>query len=244
MKPLKALGLSLALSTAFTLPAMAQYGHTNRGGGSAVVFANPDFSGQSLRVDGPITHLNRYRFNDKASSIRVRGGSWEVCTDPNFRGRCEVITYGEDRLNDIRLNDKITSIRPVAASYGGRYDRNPGYGRGNDHRRRGGQYGVNHNAPVVLFKDPDFRGNALPLDGAVPHLNPLRFNDSVSSIAVQNGAWEVCTDPNFRGRCQIITSSTSQLGYIRLNDNITSIRPAGRGYGYDRDRNRDYGRRW
>ncbi len=238
MRPLKALGLSLALSTALTLPAMAQYGHNTRGGGSAIVYANPDFSGQSLRVDGAITHLNRYRFNDKASSIRVRGGSWEVCTDPNFRGRCEIISYGEDRLNDIRLNDKITSIRPVAANYGGRYDRGRDYRRGGDRR-----YGTNYNAPVVLFKDPDFRGNALPLNGAVAHLNPLKFNDSVSSIAVQNGAWEVCTDPDFRGRCQIITASTSELGYVRLNDNITSIRPAGRGYGYDRDYGRDYGRR-
>ena len=236
MKPIKILGVSAALAATLALPALAEHGHRDRdyrGGGSAIIYSNPDFSGRSLRVTGPIPRLADYRFNDRASSIRITGGAWEVCVDANYRGRCEVFEYREDRLNDIRLNNKITSIRPVSYGYAGRrdrYDRGDGYGRGRDYGRGG------YNAPVVLFTNPDFRGNALPINGAVAHLNQLRFNDKVSSIAVQSGAWEVCTDPNFRGRCEIVTNSTPQLGYYRLNDNITSIRPAGRGYGYDDNR--------
>ncbi len=237
MTPLKTLGLSLALTTALTAPAAAQQAYHRGGGEAAIVYAHPDFRGQSLRVTGPITHLNRYRFNDKASSIRVTGGSWEFCVDPNFRGRCEIITYREGQLNDYRLNDKITSIRPV--SYRGGYDRRDRWGRG-DHRDRGPRYGgrggrydggYRGNAPIVLFADPNFRGKALPVDGAIPHLNPLRFNDKVSSIALKGGTWEVCIDPNFRGRCEVITGSVDNTSYYRLNDNITSIRPAGRHYG-------------
>ena len=210
MNPLKTLGLGLALTTSLALPAMADRPYHRGGGGEAIIYSNANFTGRSLRVTGAIPRLADYRFNDRASSIRVMGGAWEVCVDANYRGRCEIIEYREGYLNQMRLNNKITSIRPVSYGYGGRhdrYDRNDRYGRGNDYGY-GGRY------------------------------NALRFNDKTSSIAIQSGAWEVCTDPNFRGRCEIITGSTAELGYYRLNDNITSIRPAGRGYGYDRDRRR------
>lgn len=229
MPSLKAFGFSLTIATALALPATAQYGR--HGGGEAIVYAHPDFSGQSLRVTHAIPHLNRYRFNDKASSIRVTGGAWEVCVHPNYRGRCKIIRYREGQLNQIRLNDKITSIRPVSHRRDrwdrhDRWNRKDRWDRGRDRGYRG-----RGNAPVILFQHPDFRGDALPVDGAIPHLNRLRFNDRVSSIAIKSGAWEVCTDPNFRGRCEIIDHSVGQTNYYRLNDNITSIRPAGRGYG-------------
>ena len=102
---------------------------------------------------------------------------------------------------------------------------------GRDHEYGGRRGGYVRNAPVVLFEHPGFRGSALPVDGAIAHLKPLGFNDTVSSIAVKGGAWEVCSDPDFRGRCEIITGSVESTGYYRLNDNISSIRPAGRHYG-------------
>ena len=232
MTPFKILGLSIVASSALATPAAAQYGRHNSGAGEAIVYAHPDFRGQSLRVTHAIPHLNQYRFNDKASSIRVTGGAWEVCVDPNYRGRCQIITYREGQLNQVRLNDKITSIRPVSdrgARHDGRgrndrWDRDDRWDRGRDRGYRG-----RGNAPVVLYQHPDFRGDALPVDGAIRHLNQLRFNDKVSSIAIQSGVWEVCTDPDFRGRCEIINRSVPQTNYYRLNDNITSIRPAGRG---------------
>lgn len=246
MIPLKKLALGFAALTAFAMPAMAQYGARGHGysGGSgvAVIYQHADFRGQSLRVTGPIAHLSEYRFNDKASSIRIHGGSWEVCVDPNFRGRCEILSYREDQLNEFRLNDKISSIRPVADRWGRndrRYDRGGHHGRDNRYDRRRG-YDRGHrghgNAPMILFADPQYRGSALPVNGAIPHLNRLRFNDKVSSIVINRGVWEVCTDPNFRGRCEIIDRSVDETGYYRLNDNITSVRPAGynRRPGYNR----------
>ena len=244
MSPLKTIALTCAATAALTLPAMAQYGPRGHGPaegeGAAILYQHSDFRGQSIRVTGPIPHLSQYRFNDTASSIRIQGGSWEVCVDPNFRGRCEILTYPEGELGQLRLNDNISSIRPVAGwghDRGGwrdrprghdrRYDDRPGYGRGG---YGGGRYGRN-DAPVVLFEDADYRGDALPVNGAIPHLNQLRFNDKVSSIAINSGAWEVCTDPNYRGHCEVISRSVGETGYYRLNDNITSIRPAGRGYG-------------
>ena len=244
MTLLKTIGLTLALSSATAAPALAQQAYHRGGGASAIVYAHPDFRGHSVRVTGPVDTLKRYGLNDKASSVRITGGSWEVCVDPNFRGRCEVISYNQDELNDYRLNDKITSIRPV--NYRGGHDRGDRWGRHDGYRDRGhggrpgygdrgprgpGYGGGYDNAPVTLFKDPDFRGGALPVSGAVPSLADYRFNDTISSIAVRGGAWEVCSDPNFRGRCEIFTSSVGSTKYYRLNDNISSIRPAGRNYG-------------
>ncbi|WP_018148646.1 beta/gamma crystallin-related protein [Henriciella marina] len=244
MTLLKTMALGAAAVTALALPAMAQYGPRGHGAGvggdAATIYVHPDFRGKSLRVTGPITHLHEYGFNDKVSSIRIERGTWEVCVDPDFRGRCEILTYRAGELNDYRLNDKITSIRPIARRLGdnqwpdgrrgrGRGDRfDPPPGHNRDAYGRGGH--GRGDAPVILFADPQFRGNALPVDGAIPHLNELRFNDKVSSIVVNSGVWEVCTDPNYRGRCEIIDRSVDQTNFYRLNDNITSIRPAARGY--------------
>jgi Beta/Gamma crystallin len=98
---------------------------------------------------------------------------------------------------------------------------------------RGGHGGV------VLHADAGFRGEAIDVDGAIPDLKRLRFNDRVSSISISSGAWEVCADANFRGRCATIDTSVSRLNDLRLNDNVSSLRPVGYGYGGDRGRSAD-----
>ncbi|KCZ91807.1 beta/gamma crystallin-related protein [Hyphomonas johnsonii] len=96
------------------------------------------------------------------------------------------------------------------------------------------RHGPAHGGGVILYADAGFSGAGLEIDGAVPDLARLRFNDKVSSIAMRSGAWEVCTDANFRGRCRIIDTSVSRLSALRLNDNISSLRPAGYGAGAPR----------
>ena len=98
---------------------------------------------------------------------------------------------------------------------------------------RGGHGGA------VLHADGNFRGEAIEVNGAVPDLSRVRFNDRVSSITIGSGVWEVCSDANFKGRCATIDTSVSRLASLRMNDNISSIRPAG----YDR-RGADRGRGW
>ncbi|KCZ60014.1 beta/gamma crystallin-related protein [Hyphomonas chukchiensis] len=97
---------------------------------------------------------------------------------------------------------------------------------------RGGHGGV------VLHADGNFRGEAIEVNGAVPDLSRVRFNDRVSSISIGSGIWEVCSDANFKGRCATIDTSVSRLGDLRLNDNISSIRPVGYGRGGVAERGR------
>ena len=104
-----------------------------------------------------------------------------------------------------------TLALPASADYRGGHDT----WRGGDFQGRQGG--------AVLYSDAGFRGEAVRIDGAVPSLSRIGFNDRASSIAINRGVWEVCVDANFRGRCEIIDASAGRLNAYRLNDNIVII---------------------
>jgi hypothetical protein len=53
-------------------------------------------------------------FNDRASSVIVRGGWWEACEDARFGGQCVTLRPGSyANLAAMGLNDRISSVRPV-----------------------------------------------------------------------------------------------------------------------------------
>ncbi len=89
-----------------------------------------------------------------------------------------------------------------------------------------GHYGA-RGASVTLYTDSYDRGASLGLNRGVRDLSRYRFNDTVSSIQIRSGKWEVCEHANFQGRCEIIDASIDRLNGLRLNDSISSIRPVG-----------------
>lgn len=227
------------------------FGNTRRNY-SLILFEDPGLRGAGYGVSGEIRHLRHTGFNDEVSSIAVRQGSWQVCSDPDFRGNCQVVTNDTLELRRFGLNDNISSVRPVNQRDWNDRDRrdDDDWGRwghrddddcsrrldeDDDWRRWGNddRYGRDHrSAGVILYTDPDGRGRALPVDGAIRYLQPLGFNDNISSIRVNSGRWEICSDPDYRGRCRVIDNSIGYTLHIQLNDNISSIRPAyGRGGG-------------
>ena len=83
-------------------------------GGYVRFFERGGFEGRSFTTDRPIGNLERFGFNDRASSAVVRGGRWELCEDARFSGRCVVLRPG--RYPDLRamgLNNQVSSVRPV-----------------------------------------------------------------------------------------------------------------------------------
>ena len=89
-------------------------------------FENDGFSGRSFTADQQIGNLDRYGFNDRASSAIVRSGWWEACEDARFEGRCVVLRPGSyGSLSSMGLNDRISSVRPAQPQAAG-----PDYGRG------------------------------------------------------------------------------------------------------------------
>jgi hypothetical protein len=84
-------------------------------GQSTITFHEREgFGGRWFSTDKRIGNFNRFGFNDRANSVKVRGGRWEVCTAPRFEGRCVVLRRGDyPSLREAGLEDRISSARPV-----------------------------------------------------------------------------------------------------------------------------------
>ena len=82
--------------------------------GQVTLYEHDGFRGRAFTADGPVRNLERFGFNDLASSVVVDHGRWEACELPRFEGRCVVLRRGSyDSLRRLGLNDRISSIRPI-----------------------------------------------------------------------------------------------------------------------------------
>ena len=102
---------------------------------STITFYEQDgFHGRWFSTDRRINNFQRFGFNDRANSVKVRGGRWEACTGPRFEGRCVVLRRGDyPSLREAGLDDRISSVRPVQR--GSReWDRREPYDRVSDRR--------------------------------------------------------------------------------------------------------------
>lgn len=82
-----------------------------------VFYENNNFQGRSFTAETRIDSLNRYGFNDRASSIEVFSDRWEVCEDEHSSGRCIVLRPGHyPSLAAMGLNDRVSSARMLDAA--------------------------------------------------------------------------------------------------------------------------------
>ncbi|MES2958899.1 MAG: beta/gamma crystallin-related protein [Pseudomonadota bacterium] len=80
-------------------------------------YEHEGFQGRSFTTEGALPSLQRAGFNDRASSVVVRGERWEVCSDDRFRGQCVVLRRGQyPSLAAMGLNDRVSSVRTVATN--------------------------------------------------------------------------------------------------------------------------------
>lgn len=76
------------------------------------LYEHDDFRGRAVTADRPIVNLDRIQFNDKASSVSIRGGWWDLCEDAGFSGRCITLGPGNyPSLGSMGMNDKVSSVR-------------------------------------------------------------------------------------------------------------------------------------
>jgi hypothetical protein len=196
--------------------ASAQFGW--RGG--VTVYTDDNFRGQSATLRGDTPSLVPLGLNDRVRSIRIPDGqAWEVCVDVDYGNQCQVIEGSVADLGSMGWGDRISSLRRVGGtSASRRYD--PYYGD----NRPVGTGGVVNGATV--FTDPNFRGQAVSLRGAVSNLVPSGLNDKISSIQIPDGeAWEVCADVEYGNQCQVFSGSVADLRGMGWNDRISSMRP-------------------
>lgn len=80
-------------------------------------YEGQDFEGRSFTTRKQIDNLERFGFNDRASSVIVARDRWEVCEDARFGGTCVVLRPGRyPSLAAMGLGDRVSSLRMVKRS--------------------------------------------------------------------------------------------------------------------------------
>ena len=64
-------------------------------GGQVTFYEREGFEGRTFTTKKSVNALDRYGFNDRASSVVVQGNDrWEVCDDAQYKGRCAILRPG------------------------------------------------------------------------------------------------------------------------------------------------------
>lgn len=207
------------------------------------LYEHDGYQGRSFTTERTVNNLERSGFNDRSSSVVVRGNRserWEVCEDKRFRGRCVILRRGEyPSLAAMGLNDRVSSVRSVARN--ARYDE--------------GRYAPvpapAQASQVVFYEHDGFQGRSFTADTPVGDFRRSGFNDRASSAAVRGERWEVCEDVQYSGRCVVLRPGQyASLSAMGLNDRISSVRAVSATSRFEDDRYApqpavvyDYGRR-
>ena len=80
---------------------------------------------------------------------------------------------------------------------------------------------------IILYKDDNFRGQQLVVEGPVDRIKTLHFDDRVSSVRVMSGTWLLCGDDVYRGECITVSHDEPRLGRLNFDDKLSSLRPVG-----------------
>jgi len=211
--------------------------------GELTLFADSDFRGARVTLQGDARDLRQLNFNDRVSSLVVRSGTWELCQDNNFGGRCAQFGPGEYRALP-NFNDAISSVREITrggqGGQGGWRDGDRDARREEwrerereEHREErreeaqaqyGGDYGrPRDGAQVVLFAGPRFEGPQVAVGSDVRSMDDIGFNDRAVSIIIREGQWEFCEHGDFRGQC--IVYGPGRYPFLEgMNNRISSMR--------------------
>lgn len=177
-----------------TLGALLIAGSTVAAAQEVVLFQNENFSGPRYSANSSVQDLARVGFNDRASSVTIRGGSWQLCADAYFRGQCVTLSPGEyPSLRAMGLSNQVSSLRETGWSGGG--------GGGGGGNRPGG--GWSGGGSITLYESPGITGRSYTLNSDQSNFGGTGFNDRASSAIVTSGTWQLCSDADFAGSCNV-----------------------------------------
>jgi len=199
-----------------------------------VLYEGENFSGARYASSESVNDLARVGFNDRASSVTVRGGSWQLCSDSFYRGQCATLRAGDyPSLRAMGLGGAVSSIREIGWQGGGDY---PG---------PGAAPGPAQGGAIILFDAPGMTGRSFNVNGAIANLDASGFNDRAQSAVINSGTWQLCADADFQSSCEVLgPGQWSNLGSV--SGRLSSLRPmagaggavAGQGGGWGGGRTR------
>ncbi|MFO1323485.1 MAG: beta/gamma crystallin-related protein [Burkholderiales bacterium] len=191
-----------------------------------ILYQDDNFSGPRYTANSSVADLGGVGFNDRASSVTVRGGSWQLCADAYFRGSCITLGPGNyPSLAAMGLNDRVSSLREIGWDGSGGVSGGIGGGAG------GGGGGGIGGGSIVLFESPGQTGRSYTVNGPMPNLAGTGFNDRAMSAIVNSGTWQLCSDADYMSTCEVFGPGRhDNLGGV--GGRVSSARPiAGSGGG-------------
>lgn len=79
---------------------------------------------------------------------------------------------------------------------------------------------------VVVYDQPNFKGQALTIAAATPDLTALKFDDKIASLAISGGGdWVLCENKNYTGRCVRVQSQANNLNLLQLSGRVSTLYP-------------------
>jgi len=212
-----------------------------------VLYENDDYNGRSMRSSNSVSNLDSSGFNDRASSVRIRGGRWQLCGDAYFGGSCVTLGPGEyPSLRAMGMNDKVSSVRELgwtpdggggwnssgntySSSNSSSYNNNSTY---NTNRYgEGGNWGSGKRA--VLFSSYNLTGETFVVGaGGARNLDRAGFNDKARSLRVESGYWLFCSDADYQGNCHTYGPGDYPNLPSGQNHSISSGRQVSNNYPY------------
>ena len=179
--------MNTLLKSAVAAAALTVAGHAVA---QVTFYENDNYQGRSFTTQQPVGDLERFGFNERASSVLVLGERWEACEDVRYGGRCVVLRPGQyGSLTAMGLSGRITSVRAIAAGQGvpdNRYAPLP------------------MPSQVIFYERAGFEGRSLTVADPLEDLARSGFNDRATSAMVIGDAWELCEDQRFNGRCVVL----------------------------------------
>jgi hypothetical protein len=178
-------------------------------------YQGENYHGKPFTTGRQVANLERFGFNDRASSAVVRGKAWEVCDDVRFGGRCVILRPGDyPSLTAMGLSDRISSVREAG--------------------RRAPVASAPAAPQITFYEREEYRGRTFTTEQPVRDLDRFGFNNRASSVVVVGDRWEVCEDARFGGRCLTLRPGNyPSLASMGLDRRITSARSLDRHAGYD-----------
>ena len=178
-------------------------------------YQNENYQGSTFTTEREVRNLQRFGFNDRASSVVVKGDNWEVCDDAEFRGRCVIMRPGNyPNLSGTGLNDRVSSVR--TADRNARMDEN--------------QYApvaapIPAGAQVVFFEGENFQGRSFTAQNQIDDFTRYGFNDMAASAVVLGDRWEACENIRFGGRCVVMRPGQyPSLQAMGMSNRVSSVR--------------------
>lgn len=80
--------------------------------GTATLYDQPNFQGNSVTITQSTPDLGKWRFNDRAQSARF-GGRWLICEHDDYRGRCQEVRGDVPNLHAYGLMAQVSSLEPA-----------------------------------------------------------------------------------------------------------------------------------